>query len=110
MLFQAALNTPPAPAARGGIKAACRGEATEEDSSGEHKAFVEQARTGIVRSTVRVLTKGESKKTLWAEVRETQSPNHHAMMRKIAQAVNEGRVACKEDALAMKDKLLSEDH
>ena len=32
------------------------------------------------------------------------------MMRKIAQAVNEGRVACKEDALAMKDKLLSEDH
>eukprot|EP00974_Lingulodinium_polyedra_P041369 3975285-Lingulodinium_polyedra.AAC.1 len=73
---------------------------------GKHKPYIEIARTGSIRSTLRVLIPGDSTKRLWAEVRENVCSEHEQIIRKVYDAVLAGHVCSKEEASEMADALV----
>ena len=109
-LIDIALATPPPPAKRGGIKAAsdeARAGLQPKIKSKEGEIIqpcVEHALSGNIRTSLRIKTAGG--KTLWTEVTQKQSPNHHAIILQIQDAVKEGRVISKSGAIEMKYVLL----
>ena len=78
----------------------------EVKSGSKMKICLERARTGNIRTTLRVQVEGDTVRRLWAEVRENENVNHDEIVEKIATAVRAGVVTCKEEALALKSKLM----
>ena len=101
-----ALSTPPLPAARGGIRAACA-EAKATADMVELNPRIERAYNGRVRSTLRVQVPPESRRVSWAEITETRHSSHFEIISKICEAVQNGCVKSKDEASRMRDQLLA---
>ena len=77
-------------------------------SGSKMKVSLEHARTGNIRTTLRVQVEGDTVRRLWVEVRGKDNVNHEEIVEKIATAVRAGVVTCKKDALALKNQLMHE--
>ena len=96
----------PPPAKRGGIKARCLGAAEAKSHSNGFRPFLERAKTGNIRSTLRVMCPSEATKKMWVEVTLKQSKNHYAIIQEISNRVVAGSITSKEQAIALKNELL----
>ena len=101
-------TTPPPPAKRGAIRAACKQNEMRSvplATTGLH-AKIERALkpAARVRTTLRV--DDGSKRSSWAEVTERQSHDHYSIIKEIQTAIVAGQVTTKEEAVAMKQRLL----
>ena len=109
-ILASTLATPPLPAGRGEIWRAC--EATDHEAASDSKTgcrpYVERALSGNVRTTMRVACHGDPVKRMWCEVRARDSPNHEAIVRKVADMVRQGKVLSKQQAQAVTQGLLRE--
>ena len=104
-LLSKALSTPPLPATRGGIRAACA-EAKAAADLVELVPRIERAYNGRVRSTLRVRVPPETRWASWAEITEKRHSSHFEMISKICEAVRNGCVKSKDEAIRMRDQLL----
>ena len=110
-LFATALATPPPPAKRGAIRASCRVKPHDSSVScgnGGLRAYIERARTGHVRTTLRVRIGFDSPKVLWAEVSLKVSDRHSEIIETIKSAIDRGKVLTKEVVAAMRERLIFE--
>ena len=101
-----ALETPPLPSPRGGIRAACDSESRKAAAKQDDVvARVESAYKGNVRSTLRVKAHGE--RASWAELTEKRHDCHFAIISKICEAVKNGQVKSRDEAIRMRDHLVA---
>ena len=106
----AALSAPPLPAGRGAIMRACEARAEEAASASNEgfRPYVERALTGNVRTTIRVACPGDPVRRMWCEVRARESPNHEAIVRRVADMIRTGHVCSKQQAQVVVQDLLQE--
>eukprot|EP00973_Karenia_brevis_P042534 5888718-Karenia_brevis.AAC.1 len=98
-----ALSSPPLPCERGGIKkASARTSATETDV----KSYIERALKGCIRTTLRVKTPDDMIKRMWVEVKQSDHREHYEIICKVHQAICNGKICTKEEAIKMKMALL----
>ena len=94
---------------RGGIKKACLANAAlavEASAASGLKASVMRARSGNVRSTLRVATAEDKVQRAWVTIRQVHSARHYEYVLAICEAVKRGQVTSKEHAETMKDELM----
>eukprot|EP00974_Lingulodinium_polyedra_P078576 7609101-Lingulodinium_polyedra.AAC.3 len=98
----------PLPCKRGAIRKQCQEVQEKALPKTDLVAFVETAYKGRSRTTMRVRVPGQSSKASWAEVTAKQHAKHKDIICKIAAEVNAGRIVSRQQALALKDRLLVE--
>ena len=111
--FLKAMNTPPPPGIRGGIRSACEhaaGACAGPLGSTSHdgvRAYVERSLKRNVRTTLRVKSPDDDIKRMWAEVRETTHNCHFEIVNELARRVGSGEIKSRDDAVRVQDELLS---
>ena len=102
--MEIALNTPPPPCDRGGIKRACHEACGSDISVSGKRAYITRARKGSVRTYVCV--KHEDSLTLWAECSEKQHAQHEKVIVAVANAIQMGHVNSKDAARKLTNRLM----
>ena len=100
---------PPLPAGRGAIRNTCKESGSnsvgnEEEPMGV-RAYVEQAHKGNIRSTLRVLLPESTKQVSWCEITQKIHNQHTAIIKRVAEKVNDGSLTSQAAAVRLKEKL-----
>ena len=69
-------------------------------------AYIENSYEDNVKTTMRVKEPGQSGMTSWVEVSANQHARHKEIVREVAAKLNTGLVVSREEARAMRDRLM----
>ena len=96
----------PLPSKRGAIRKQCKAVQEQMQPKTGRIAYIENSYKENVRTTMRVREPGQSGRTSWVEVSAKQHARHKEIVREIAAQVNIGLAVSREEARAMRDRLM----